>query len=121
MEHSHFQLLTEHFRSINSKKGSFDKTDGLVKVEGEFDINAQTHWYLEPFSAHARGDDGRLSIEISTQHVMYCQEAVAYALQMNQSDVAVHVRRLGGAFGGKGAFSGWIACWNVFNQFACQL
>ena len=103
------------------KKGSFDNNDGLIKDEGEFDINAQTHWYLEPFSAHARGDDGRLSIEISTQHVMYCQEAVAYALQMNQSDVAVHVRRLGGAFGGKGAFSGWIACWNVFNQLDFQL
>merc|ERR1719192_2098352 len=32
------------------EKGSFDGNDGLTKIEGEIDINPQTHWYLEPYS-----------------------------------------------------------------------
>ena len=70
---------------------------------------SQTHWYLEPLSALSREEDGRLSLDVTTQHVSHVQEAVAYALQMNQSDVSVQVRRLGGGFGGKGARSDLIA------------
>ena len=76
--------------------------------QNQFENDIETHWYLEPLSALSREEDGRLTLDVTTQHVSHVQESVAYALQMNQSDVSVQVRRLGGGFGGKGARSDLI-------------
>merc|ERR1719187_2151536 len=77
----------------------------LIKIEAEVRTNPQFHAYAEPIAAICDYDNGRYKIKINSQGVTFVQEAVAYALKINQSYVSVSVDRIGGGFGGKGSKS----------------
>ena len=99
----------------------------LIKIEAEVRTNPQFHAYAEPIAAICDYDNGRYKIKINSQvnqkakiiihfflmiykviffqGVTFVQEAVAYALKINQSCVSVSVDRIGGGFGGKGSKS----------------
>jgi xanthine dehydrogenase large subunit len=70
-------------------------------VEGEIDIGAQEHFYLEGQVALALPADQGMVIHASTQHPSEVQHKVAQALGCNLHDVRVEMRRMGGGFGGK--------------------
>lgn len=72
------------------------------RVRGGFDIGGQDHFYLEgQVSVATPGEDGQIHVLSSTQHPSEVQHLVAHMLQRSSADVAVEVRRMGGAFGGK--------------------
>jgi xanthine dehydrogenase molybdopterin binding subunit len=72
------------------------------RMEGEFSIGGQEHFYLETQAAWAEtADDGGIFICSSTQHPSEIQTIVAEVLGVPRHRVVVQAPRMGGAFGGK--------------------
>lgn len=72
------------------------------RLSGEFRCGGQEHFYLEGQGACAvPGEAGAMQIYASTQHPTEIQHKIAQALGRPFHDIAVDVRRMGGAFGGK--------------------
>ncbi|CAF4806270.1 unnamed protein product [Rotaria socialis] len=71
-------------------------------LTGEFYIGGQEHFYLETNCClaipHERGE---LELFVSTQNATGVQEKVAAALGIPSNKIVVHVKRIGGGFGGK--------------------
>ncbi len=72
------------------------------RIEGEFEIGGQEHFYLEGQAALALPqDNGDMVVHSSTQHPTEIQHKVAEALGVPMHAVRVETRRMGGGFGGK--------------------
>tara|TARA_R110002020_G_scaffold136630_14_gene304737 strand:+ start:491 stop:2854 length:2364 start_codon:yes stop_codon:yes gene_type:complete len=73
-----------------------------LRLSGEMRIGGQDHFYLEGHIAMAiPGEDDEVTVWSSTQHPSEVQHMVAHALGTVSNAVTVHVRRMGGGFGGK--------------------
>jgi len=73
-----------------------------MRLSGEMRIGGQDHFYLEGHIAFAiPGEDDEVTVWSSTQHPSEVQHMVAHALGTVSNAVTVHVRRMGGGFGGK--------------------
>ncbi len=73
-----------------------------LEVSGEVRCGGQDHFYLEGQAALAvPGEGGEMTVWSSTQHPTEVQHGVARVLGQPLGTVAVEVRRMGGAFGGK--------------------
>ncbi|CAO2615986.1 Aldehyde oxidase 1 [Lemmus lemmus] len=72
-------------------------------LEGEIHIGGQEHFYMETQSMLIvpKGEDGEIDVYVSTQFPKYIQDVVASTLKLSVNKVMCHVRRVGGAFGGK--------------------
>jgi xanthine dehydrogenase large subunit len=76
--------------------------DAPRRIQGEMRIGGQDHFYLEGHIAFAiPGEDDEVTVWSSTQHPSEVQHMVAHALGTVSNAVTVHVRRMGGGFGGK--------------------
>ena len=83
-------------KPLNSIKNSPHKLNGEVHVGG------QDHFYLEgQISLSIPKEDNNFLIYSSTQHPTETQQIVAKVLNQNFNSIDVHVRRIGGGFGGK--------------------
>ena len=71
------------------------------RIEGEFPVGGQEHFYLEGQIAIALPQEDGVHIISSTQHPTEIQHKVAHALHLPMSAVRVETRRMGGGFGGK--------------------
>ncbi len=72
------------------------------RLQGDFSIGGQEHFYLETHAAWAeRGDDGDVRVVSSTQHPSEIQAVVAHVLHLPRHKVVVESPRMGGGFGGK--------------------
>ncbi|KAI7791254.1 aldehyde oxidase 6 [Triplophysa rosa] len=71
--------------------------------EGEIRIGGQEHFYMETqsFLVVPVGEEKEMKVYLSTQHPTMTQEAVAETLGIPSNRVSCHVKRVGGAFGGK--------------------
>ncbi|KAE8278250.1 Aldehyde oxidase 1 [Larimichthys crocea] len=71
--------------------------------EGEIRIGGQEHFYMETQSMLVVpvGEETEFNIYVSTQFPTLAQEAVAETLAIPSNRVTCHVKRMGGAFGGK--------------------
>ncbi|KAM9548268.1 aldehyde oxidase 2-like [Guaruba guarouba] len=98
----HNSYITEE-RKI--EKGDIEKgfksADKII--EGELHTGGQEHFYLETNSVLVipRVEDKEMDVYVSTQHVTDVQELVASALNLQSNKIMCHVKRVGGAFGGK--------------------
>ncbi len=73
-----------------------------LRLEGEFEIGGQEHFYLETQAAWAEPGEGRtISVVSSTQHPTEVQRVVARLLDLPTNQVVVQCPRMGGGFGGK--------------------
>ncbi len=73
-----------------------------VRIEGEFEMGGQEHFYLEMQAAWAEpGEDGGVFVMSSTQHPSEVQHTIAHVLHVPVSRVVVQCPRMGGGFGGK--------------------
>lgn len=73
-------------------------------LEGEMHVGGQEHFYLET-NAHLavpKCEDGGMELFSTTQNPSKTQEMVANALGVPINKVMCRVKRMGGAFGGKG-------------------
>ncbi|XP_071534093.1 xanthine dehydrogenase/oxidase-like [Panulirus ornatus] len=72
-------------------------------LEGEMYIGGQEHFYMEP-NAHIavpKGENNEIDVFSTTQNPTGTQQLVAKALGVPSNRVVVHVKRVGGGFGGK--------------------
>ncbi|XP_061572162.1 aldehyde oxidase 6 [Cololabis saira] len=82
-------------------------TDAFSSVdqihEGEIGMGGQEHFYMETQSMLVVpvGEEAELNVYVSTQWPALMQDAVAETLDIPSNRVNCHVKRLGGAFGGK--------------------
>ncbi len=76
--------------------------EGAARLSGEFSIGGQEHFYLEGQAAFAfPGEDDDILIHSSTQYPSEVQHVVAKILGVQDADITILVRRMGGGFGGK--------------------
>uniref|UniRef100_A0A8C5B2B2 Aldehyde oxidase 6 n=1 Tax=Gadus morhua TaxID=8049 RepID=A0A8C5B2B2_GADMO len=70
---------------------------------GELRLGGQEHFYMEPQSVLVVpvGEETEFHVYVSSQAPTITQEAVAETLGVPSNRVTCHVKRLGGAFGGK--------------------
>ncbi len=89
---------------LTISQGDADRAlaDAPRVIEGSISIGGQEHFYLEGQVALAiPGEDGEVLVWSATQHPGDVQDVVARILGLEANGVRVHVRRMGGAFGGK--------------------
>ncbi|KAL8183689.1 UNVERIFIED_CONTAM: hypothetical protein K2H54_048750 [Gekko kuhli] len=109
IEHNSF---FEPFRKLED--GDVDKAFKTVDhvLEGEILIGGQRHFYMETQSILAvpKGEDREMDIYASTQHPALVQDLVASCLGVPSNRIMCHVKRIGGAFGGKLMKTSMLAC-----------
>ncbi|XP_014007070.1 aldehyde oxidase 1 [Salmo salar] len=106
---------------------AFDKVDHVY--EGEIRLGGQEHFYMETQSMVVvpSGEDRELKVYLSCQHPTYTQESIAETLGIPSNRVSCHVKRVGGAFGGKVTKTSIIACitsvaaWKTGRAVRCVL
>ncbi|HWP20446.1 MAG TPA: xanthine dehydrogenase molybdopterin binding subunit [Burkholderiaceae bacterium] len=81
------------------------------RLRGEFCVGGQEHFYLEGQIAYAVPEEDGWHILSSTQHPGEVQHWVAHALGVDNHQVRVECRRMGGGFGGKETQAGHLAVW----------
>jgi len=85
-------------------KGDVDAalTSAPNRLQGQFEMGGQEHFYLEGQAALALPQEGGdMVVHSSTQHPTEIQHKVADALGVEMHAVRVEIRRMGGGFGGK--------------------
>jgi xanthine dehydrogenase molybdopterin binding subunit/xanthine dehydrogenase small subunit len=85
-----------------------------LRLDGEFSLGGQEHFYLETQAAWAEpGEGGSVFVSSSTQHPTEIQAIVADVLGEPRNKVVVQSPRMGGGFGGKetqgNAFAAMVA------------
>jgi xanthine dehydrogenase large subunit len=99
LEKKSYILKTRKFSNGNARKAIKNSQHKLI---GESQTGGQDHLYLEGQVALAiPKEDNGLLIYSSTQHPSKTQQIVAKVLNQNFNTIDVHVRRIGGGFGGK--------------------
>nr|XP_013807624.1 PREDICTED: aldehyde oxidase-like [Apteryx mantelli mantelli] len=88
---------------------AFETVDKIL--EGQIHIGGQEHFYMETQSVLAvpKGEDKEMDVYVSTQHPAIIQEMVAASLGVPANRIMCHVKRVGGAFGGKLLKAGLLA------------
>jgi len=89
------------------------------RLDGEFEIGGQEHFYLEGQIAFAiPGEDGDMFVHSSTQHPSEVQHIVARVMGVPDHAITVECRRMGGGFGGK---ESQASHWAALAAFAAQV
>uniref|UniRef100_A0A7N8XZ37 Aldehyde oxidase 6 n=1 Tax=Mastacembelus armatus TaxID=205130 RepID=A0A7N8XZ37_9TELE len=97
--------------------------------EGEIRLGGQEHFYMETQSMLVVpvGEEAEFNVYISTQWPTSVQDAVAETLGIPSNRVTCHVKRIGGAFGGKVTKTTILACitsvaaWKTNRAVRCVL
>ena len=81
------------------------------RLTAEFSVGGQEHFYLEGQIGYALPlEQNQWRVYSSTQHPAEVQHWIAHALGLENHDVLVECRRMGGGFGGKESQSALFAC-----------
>ncbi|KAF3824243.1 hypothetical protein GH733_008528 [Mirounga leonina] len=103
------------------RKLEYGNVDEAFKVvdqilEGEIHMGGQEHFYMETQSMLVvpKGEDQEIDVYVSTQFPKYIQDIVASTLKLPANKVMCHVKRVGGAFGGKAFKTGVLAAITAF-------
>ncbi len=100
------------FVELNIDKGDVDAAfeNAAHIVEGEYEVGAQEHIYIEPQGMIAWVDDeGVITCKGSMQCPYYVVEALTHAFERDESGVRVIQTPTGGGFGGKEDYPSVIA------------
>ncbi|KAF5880057.1 aldehyde oxidase 1-like, partial [Clarias magur] len=97
--------------------------------EGEMRLGGQEHFYMETQSMLVIpvGEEKEMKVYVSTQHPTLVQMAIAETLAIPSNRVTCHVKRIGGAFGGKVTKTSMLACitavaaWKTERPVRCVL
>nr|AXP99045.1 aldehyde oxidase [Eremias argus] len=96
------------------ERGNVDEAFKVVDhiLEGEIHVGGQEHFYMETQSILAvpTGEDKEMNLFVSTQHPAFVQDMVASCLGIPGNRIMCHVKRIGGAFGGKLLKTSILAC-----------
>ncbi|NXF31839.1 AOXB oxidase, partial [Nyctibius bracteatus] len=101
IEHNSYITEERKIEKGDIEKG-FKSADEIIEGS-ELHVGGQEHFYLETNSVLVipRVEDKGMDVYVSTQHATDVQELVASALSLQSNKIMCHVKRVGGAFGGK--------------------
>uniref|UniRef100_A0A8C5QJ37 aldehyde oxidase n=1 Tax=Leptobrachium leishanense TaxID=445787 RepID=A0A8C5QJ37_9ANUR len=79
--------------------------------EGEIFIGGQEHFYMETQSMRVvpKGEDREIDVYVSSQDPTGIQDLLGAVLKVPSNRIYCHVKRVGGAFGGKTTKTGYLA------------
>uniref|UniRef100_A0A665VNZ2 FAD-binding PCMH-type domain-containing protein n=1 Tax=Echeneis naucrates TaxID=173247 RepID=A0A665VNZ2_ECHNA len=113
------------------ERGDLIKAFGNVDQvhEGKMQLGGQEHFYMETQSMLVvpAGEEKEFNAYVSTQWPTGVQDAIAETLGIPSNRVTCHVRRIGGAFGGKVMKTAILACitsvaaWKTGRAVRCVL
>ncbi|XP_065079602.1 xanthine dehydrogenase/oxidase-like [Ochlerotatus camptorhynchus] len=83
---------------------------GPMRVSGQIDLGLQYHYYMETQTCICIPVEYEMDIYPSTQWVDLVQIAISQMLNIPENRLNIHVRRLGGSYGGKASRSIFVAC-----------
>ncbi|KAE8580256.1 hypothetical protein XENTR_v10024375 [Xenopus tropicalis] len=108
IEHNSFFKPQRKLENGNVEE-AFKSADQIQ--EGEIYIGGQEHFYMETQSIRVlpKGEDKEMDVYVSTQDPTYIQNLIATILNVPSNRITCHVKRVGGAFGGKTTKTGNIA------------
>ncbi|XP_053687412.1 aldehyde oxidase 1-like [Sabethes cyaneus] len=89
---------------------SRSSAQGPIKIQGYLNLADQYHYSMETQACFCVPKEDGMDIYSATQYTTHVMIAVSEALKVPQSRLNLSVRRLGGAYGGKIAYSAQIAC-----------
>uniref|UniRef100_A0A671G271 Aldehyde oxidase n=1 Tax=Rhinolophus ferrumequinum TaxID=59479 RepID=A0A671G271_RHIFE len=100
LEHNSF-LTAERKIEQGNVEQAFKHVDQII--EGEVHVEGQEHFYMETQTILAipKEEDKEMVLHLGMQYPTHVQDFVATALNVPRSRIACHMRRAGGAFGGK--------------------
>ncbi|XP_057603209.1 aldehyde oxidase 4-like isoform X4 [Hippopotamus amphibius kiboko] len=100
LEHNSF-LSVEKKIEQGDVEQAFKYVDQII--EGEVHVEGQEHFYMETQTILAipQAEDKEMVLHLGTQFPTHVQEFVTGALNIPRSRITCHVKRTGGAFGGK--------------------
>ncbi|KAM6178132.1 aldehyde oxidase 4-like [Rhynchocyon petersi] len=100
LEHNSFLSVEKKIEKGNVEQ-AFKHVDQII--EGEVHVEGQEHFYMETQTVLAvpKQEDKEMVLHIGTQFPTHVQEFVAAALNIPRNRVECHMKRAGGAFGGK--------------------
>ncbi|XP_076580189.1 aldehyde oxidase 6 [Chaetodon auriga] len=106
---------------------AFETVDQIY--EGEIHLGGQEHFYMETQSMLVVpvGEETEFRVYVSTQWPTLTQDVVAETLGIPSNRVSCHVKRMGGAFGGKVTKTTILACitsvaaWKTNRAVRCVL
>ncbi|XP_037377774.1 aldehyde oxidase 4-like [Talpa occidentalis] len=100
LEHNSF-LCPEKKIEKGDVEQAFKNVDQVI--EGEVHVEGQEHFYMETQSILAipKQEDKEMVLHLGTQFPTHVQEFVSAALKVPRNRIACHMKRAGGAFGGK--------------------
>lgn len=75
--------------------------DGPWDVDLRLDVPLAAHAPLEPRAAVASFEDDALELWVGSQDAFYVRDVIASMFGLDDDEVIVHTRRVGGAFGGR--------------------
>ncbi|XP_060922759.1 aldehyde oxidase 1-like [Limanda limanda] len=112
---------------IGNVTETFKSVDNIH--EGEVRLGAQEHFYMETQSMLVVpvGEETEFNAFVSTQWPTLIQDAIAETLGIPSNRVTCHVKRVGGAFGGKVTKTSILACitsvaaWKTNRAVRCVL
>ncbi|XP_077304771.1 aldehyde oxidase-like [Lithobates pipiens] len=108
IEHNSFYMPQRQLE-VGNLEEAFQKADQVH--EGEVNIGGQEHFYMETQSIRVvpKGEDREMDIYLSSQDPTSTQGLVAAVLNVPSNRIVCHVKRVGGAFGGKVTKTGYLA------------
>ncbi|MBZ3884719.1 Aldehyde oxidase 4 [Sciurus carolinensis] len=100
LEHNSF-LSAEKKIEQGNVEHAFKYVDQII--EGEVHVEGQEHFYMETQTILTipKAEDKEMVLHLGTQFPTHVQEYVAAALNIPRSRITCHMKRAGGAFGGK--------------------
>ncbi|MEM6159375.1 xanthine dehydrogenase molybdopterin binding subunit [Erwinia sp. P6884] len=108
LEKQHF-VQAPHVHQRGDAGAALEKAQH--RLQGEFHIGGQEHFYLETQVAMViPGEDRALLVYSSTQNPTEVQKLVASVMGISMNKVTIDMRRMGGGFGGKETQAAGVAC-----------
>ncbi|KAB1279436.1 Aldehyde oxidase 4 [Camelus dromedarius] len=100
LKHNSFLTVEKKIEQGNVEQ-AFKYVDQII--EGEVHMEGQEHFYMETQTVLAipKEEDKEIVLHLGTQFPTHVQEFVAAALNIPRSRIGCHMKRTGGAFGGK--------------------
>ncbi|XP_032335984.1 LOW QUALITY PROTEIN: aldehyde oxidase 4 [Camelus ferus] len=100
LKHNSFLTVEKKIEQGNVEQ-AFKYVDQII--EGEVHMEGQEHFYMETQTILAipKEEDKEIVLHLGTQFPTHVQEFVAAALNIPRSRIGCHMKRTGGAFGGK--------------------
>ncbi|XP_072044531.1 xanthine dehydrogenase/oxidase-like [Amphiura filiformis] len=105
-------LAQERFLEKGNIEAAFKRADHIA--EGVVHIGGQEHFYIETHGCLAKPkEDGEMDIHATVQYPQHVQMIACRVLGEKANRIRCHVRRIGGAFGGK--------CYRLTTALACAV